>query len=73
MVYASVQCCQRPSQTRAATCHFLACEAGLKHTQVLYADPLPLSQLPFIVEFQEAPVDDDELVTHVTVGGMGLP
>jgi len=77
---------QEGSQTRAATRPPIACEAGVQQTQqqaqtaldlavIVHTPkgPLPLSQLPFIVESQEAPVDEDELVTHVTVGGMGLP
>jgi len=36
-------------------------------------DSSPLLQLPFIVEDQKAPVGDDELATHSTVGGMGPP
>lgn len=36
-------------------------------------DLSPLLQLPSIVEDQKAPVDEDELATHATVGGMAPP
>jgi len=55
------------------SCCALSCNKTGMQQDLEIQTPSPLLQLPFIVDDQKAPVDEDELATHATVGGMGPP